>query len=250
MRVQIISDIHLEFEIREFDFSGCDLLILAGDIYLGMGGFNWISEKVKDIPVIYVLGNHEYYKNSWPKLLHEIKKSAQGTIIHMLENDSVCIEGITFHGATLWTDFALFGNPEIAMFEGQYCMNDYKMIRRDPSYSKLRASDTQRLHNESLRWLQKSLGESTTKANVVVTHHAPGIKSIPENLRNELISASFASNLEDFIGKTKPDLWIHGHIHTASDYFIGKTRVICNPVGYPGENVKGYKENFIIEINA
>jgi len=65
-----------------------------------------------------------------------------------------------------------------------------------------------------------------------------------------LISASFASNPEDFISKTKPDLWIHGHIHTASDYFIGKTRVICNAMGYPGENVKGYKENFIIEIST
>lgn len=250
MRVQIISDIHLEFEIRKFDFSGCDLLILAGDVYLGTGGFTWISEKVKDIPVIYVLGNHEYYKNAWPKLLHEIKESAKGTNIHVLENDSVCIEGITFHGATLWTDFALFGNPEIARFESQYCMNDYKLIRCDPSYSKLRASDTQRMHNESLRWFQKSLGESTTETNVVVTHHAPSIKSIQEKDRNELISASFTSNLEDFIDKTKPDLWIHGHIHAASDYFIGKTRVICNPVGYPAENVKGYKENFIIEIST
>lgn len=30
-------------------------------------------------------------------------------------------------------------------------------------------------------------------------------------------------------------LWVHGHMHNASDYVIGDTRVVCNPKGYPGE---------------
>lgn len=66
MKIQVISDIHLEFGIREFDFPKADLLILAGDVSIGMAGFTWISERVKNIPVLYVLGNHEYYKNSSP----------------------------------------------------------------------------------------------------------------------------------------------------------------------------------------
>lgn len=82
MKIQIISDIHLEFGIREFDFSKADLLILAGDVSIGMAGFTWIAERVKNIPVLYVLGNHEYYKNSYPKLLHKIKKAAEGTFGH------------------------------------------------------------------------------------------------------------------------------------------------------------------------
>ncbi len=36
----------------------------------------------------------------------------------------------------------------------------------------------------------------------------------------------------------QPRLWVHGHTHTAFDYFIGKTRVVCEPMGYPGEGVK------------
>jgi len=114
-------------------------------------------------------------------------------------------------------------------------MNDYKMIRRDPSYSRLCSIDMHVMHNESLRWLEKSLSESTSKTNVVVTHHAPSIKSIPEKHRNDLVSAGYASNLESFIYKTKPDLRIHGHVNEAFDYCIGQTRVICNPKGYPGE---------------
>lgn len=60
MKIQIISDIHLEFGIRQLDFSNADLLILAGDVSIGLAGITWISERVKNIPVLYVLGNHEY----------------------------------------------------------------------------------------------------------------------------------------------------------------------------------------------
>jgi predicted phosphohydrolase len=196
------------------------------------------------------LGNHEYYKSSYPKLLNAIKKTAQGTNIHVLENESVCIDGITFHGSTLWTDFELFGNPAAAGYECEQRMNDYRLIRRDPSYSRLRPLDTRVIHNKSINWLNDSLTSSKTKINIVVTHHAPGIKSIGDEYKNDLISAGFASNLEDFILKTSPYMWIHGHIHKASDYFIGQTRVICNPTGYPDEPGVGYKENLIIKVNA
>jgi Icc-related predicted phosphoesterase len=250
MKIQIISDIHLEFGVREFELSKSDLLILAGDIHVGEEGLLWISERVKHIPVIYVLGNHEYYKNSYPKLLYDIKKSAQGSNIHILENDSICIGGITFHGSTLWTDFELFGDPGKAQSECEQKMNDYHLIQRDPSYAKLRSIDTYMLHKDSLKWLDKSLTESKSEINVVITHHAPSIKSITEKYRNYLISAAFASNLEKFIQRTKPNIWIHGHLHKSSDYYIDQTRVICNPKGYPSETVNGYQDNLIIEIDS
>ena len=248
MKAQIISDIHLEFGVREFDFSACDLLILAGDIHLGIKGFEWISEKVKNIPVIYVLGNHEYYKHSYPKLIYNIRKATEGSNIHVLENGSLIIDGVTFHGMTLWTDFELYGNPRIAGSLCQQRMNDYKLIRRDPSYSKLRSIDTHVIHKESKKWLIESLGKSKTKTNVVVSHHAPSIESIPIQYRGDLISAGFASNLEDLIQEHQPDFWIHGHLHDAFDYTIGKTRVICNPFGYPDEKSKGYKEKLVVDI--
>ncbi len=250
MRAQIISDIHLEFGNREFDFSGCDLLILAGDIHLGTKGLEWILGKVKNIPVLYILGNHEYYRNTYPGLIHQLKEKASGSNIHILENESVVIEGVSFHCMTLWTDFGLFGNPQLAGFECQQKMNDYYLIRRDPSYSKLRSIDTHTIHNESKKWLEKSLAESNTKTNVVVSHHAPSIRSIALRYKDDLLSAAFASNMEDLILRYQPNLWVHGHVHDAFDYMIGNTRVVCNPLGYPHENPENYKENLIIEINA
>jgi Icc-related predicted phosphoesterase len=248
MKIQILSDIHLEFGIRKIEFGNADLIILAGDIHLGDSGIKWINENLKNIPIIYILGNHEYYKNSYPKLLNKIKGLTVNTNIIILENESTCIDGITFHGATLWTDFELFGDARIAGFECQQKMNDYNLIRRDPSYSRLRSIDTQAMHKETIYWLKNSLQASKTNKNIVISHHAPSIKSVPSRYQNDLVSAGFASNLENLILETNPDLWIHGHMHDSSDYMIGKTRVICNPKGYPGEKESGYIESLIVEI--
>ena len=133
MKIQLISDLHQEFGRSELSFDTADVVVLAGDVNLGTKGVEWMLYAIKDKPVIYVLGNHEYYKGSYPKTLNKIRALAENTNIHVLENKSVEIEGICFHGATLWTDFSLFGNPK---YYGSLCqqqMNDYKKIRRDPS---------------------------------------------------------------------------------------------------------------------
>jgi len=250
MRIQIISDLHQEFGITQLNFDNADVIVLAGDINLGTKGIEWIIKEIKNKPVIYVLGNHEYYKGTYPKTLHKIKELAKNTNIHVLENESVKINNITFHGATLWTDFSLFGNPRTYGILCQNKMNDYKKIRRDPSYSKLRTIDTYRIHNESLRWLTKSLEEKQGDINIVVTHHAPSIKSVPESYKTDPIAAAYASNLEEFIIKYQPNYWIHGHIHEPKNYTIEKTTVICNPHGYINDEYNGYEKELIIQTNA
>lgn len=232
----------------DLTFDNADLVVLAGDINLGTKGIEWIKSTIQNVPVIYVLGNHEYYKGSYPKTLKSIQERATDTNVHVLENNSLVIDDVTFHGATLWTDFALLGDSRI---NGSICqgkMNDYKMIRRDPSYSKLRSIDTYVIHQASLKWLQASLASSTTKKNVVVTHHAPSIKSIPDELKDDIVSSAYASNLEPIILKYQPQYWIHGHIHVPIKYQISDTTVICNPHGYMNEPYNGCDKSLIIEM--
>lgn len=248
MKIQIVSDLHQEFGFNEISFEKGDVVIFAGDINLGVKGIRWIRSKITDIPVIYVLGNHEYYRGSYPKTLHKIIELAQETNIYVLENNAVEIEGITFHGATLWTNFELFGNPKIYGSICQEKMNDYKLIRRDPSYSKLRSIDTYIMHQVSIKWLENSLQASVTKQNVVITHHAPSIQSVPIKYRSDAISSAYASDLESFILKYQPDYWIHGHIHEPSWYTIGKTQVICNPHGYIHEPYQGFNSELLIDV--
>ncbi len=248
MKIQVLSDLHQEFGFPQITFEYADLVIMAGDINLGTKGIKWIRSTISRIPVIYVLGNHEYYKGSYPKTLNTIRDFASETNVHLLENRSVVLGDITFHGATLWTDFALLGDSRT---NGSICqgkMNDYKQIRRDPSYSKLRSIDTYMIHQHSLKWLVKSLESSKTKKNVIVTHHAPSARSVPEHLKSDVLSSAYASNLETVILKYQPQYWIHGHIHVPIKYEIGKTTVLCNPHGYMTDPDNGFDKNLIIEF--
>lgn len=248
MKVQVVSDLHQEFGYIELSFTDADVVVFAGDVNIGVKGIEWILETVKDIPVIYILGNHEYYKGSYPKTLRKIIELSQDTNVHVLENRSVVIDGITFHGATLWTNFRLLGDSRVNGSICQEKMNDYKMIRRDPSYSKLRSIDTYVIHQSSMKWLEESLASTTTQKNIVVTHHAPSIQSVPEKLRGDVLSSAYASNLEATILRYSPAYWIHGHIHEPAKYTVGDTTVLCNPHGYIDEPYNGFDKKLIIEI--
>ena len=248
MKIQVISDLHREFGSTELCFDHSDIVVLAGDVNLGTRGVEWIKNAISDKPVIYVLGNHEYYKGSYPKTLNKIKEAALGSNVHVLENSFADIEGIRFHGATLWTDFSIFGNP---VHYGMLCqpkMNDYKMIRRDPSYSKMRTMDTFKIHQFSKQWLQESLEDSKGLNNIVVTHHAPSLQSVPEHYKEDPLTAAYASDLEDLIKEYQPLYWIHGHIHTPCRYKIEETEIICNPHGYIDEKYNGYDQELIVIV--
>ncbi|MFC7348279.1 metallophosphoesterase [Chryseobacterium zhengzhouense] len=101
MKIQIISDLHQEFGFSDLSFDLADVVILAGDVNLGTRGIEWIKNKIPKKPVIYVLGNHEYYKGSYPKTLNKILEAAENSNVSVLENSFVDIEDVRFHGATL-----------------------------------------------------------------------------------------------------------------------------------------------------
>lgn len=248
MKIQVISDLHQEFGSIELSFDHSDVVIFAGDVNIGIKGIEWMLKEIPQKQIIYVLGNHEYYKGSYPKTLTKLHDAAKGSNVHVLENESIMIDDVTFHGATLWTDFSLFGNPRTYGMICQEKMNDYKKIRKDPSYSKLRSIDTYRIHNESISWLEKSLSDSKNTTNIVVTHHAPSVNSIPDKFKDDPLSCAYTSNLEEMILKYKPKYWIHGHIHTPQSYKIGQTQIICNPHGYINEPYNGYDRELMIEL--
>jgi hypothetical protein len=57
------------------------------------------------------------------------------------------------------------------------------------------------------------------------------------------------TNLDSYIMETQPKLWIHGHTHESMDYFIDKTRIVCNPFGYwQYDENRRFQENLIIEV--
>ena len=117
MKLFYASDLHIEFEdnCKTLRFAGldADVAILAGDIGAGIGGIQWAAE-VFEIPVIYVLGNHEFYHHDYHQLRLDARKSAEALGVHLLDEDVLEIDGVRFAGCTLWTDYQANGLPEVA----------------------------------------------------------------------------------------------------------------------------------------
>jgi len=225
MKLYVISDVHVEFSPFDPPEVDADIVILAGDIHVKNHGLLWAREKFSEVPVIYVLGNHEYYGQALPKHLEKLKEQAEGTNIHVLENEIITIAGITFLCCTLWTDFKLSGDPRIAGYAATQTMTDYKRIRVSPAYRKLRSVDTAAIHYNSRNWLTKELANHRKNKSVIVTHHAPSRNSVPEGFRDDILSAAYASDLDDLVGSSGAEVWIHGHVHTQQDYLMGETRM-------------------------
>jgi len=248
MRLHILCDLHLEFGPTRIPPTEADVVVLAGDIHLGREGRRWTRSHIPDKPVIYVLGNHEFYRHSLPELTETLKRETDGSHIHLLENSSVEISGYTFLGCTLWTDFQLTPNPDAAMQAAESIMSDYSIIEFSPERRMLRARDTVRLHAESVAWLRGKLAKCDRERTIVVTHHAPSDRSEAPYHANSPLKPAFASKLDSLIQQSRIPLWIHGHTHHNVDYTIGSTRVLTNQRGYPDQLCKGFDPSLVVEI--
>lgn len=62
-----------------------------------------MESTITDVPVIYVLGNHEYYKGGYPKTLNAIRNSASDSNFHVLEKKTAVTDDVTFHGVYIFT---------------------------------------------------------------------------------------------------------------------------------------------------
>ena len=244
----MLSDLHLEFSDFTLPEINADVRVLAGDIHTKERGVSIAIEHKATVPTFYVAGNHEFYGTAIPKLYDKMKAMATGTPIRVLENDQAIVDDVRFLGCTLWTDFGLLGTDsrELAMLEAKATMTDYKMIRVNPTYRKLTPTATYAFHRISLGWLESRLAEPFQGKTVVITHHAPSSSSIGD--RCDLINAAYASSLDDFIRSNPIDLWIHGHTHQCVDYCIGKTRVVSNQRGYPGENTGAFDPGLVVTL--
>jgi predicted phosphodiesterase len=249
MRLHILSDLHLEFGAApEIPPTNADAVVLAGDIHLGRDGCCWARKQFPDKPVIYVPGNHEYYRHSLPDLTEVLKNETDGSHICVLANSAVEINGFTFLGCTLWTDFQLAGDPAAAAKIAEETMSDYHFIRFNLEHRLLRAHDTARLHAESVAWLRAQLARGNPARTVVVTHHAPSARSEAPYHASSPLRPAFSSNLDSLIESSGVPLWIYGHTHFNTEFKLGSTRVLTNQRGYPDRPCDGFNPSLVVEI--
>jgi predicted phosphodiesterase len=269
MKIQVVSDLHLEFGPIEIKNQGSDVLILSGDILVAaeltsspernkrFRGF--LKQVDGEFPnIVYVAGNHEFYNGKVNRCIADIHgECARYNNIFFLENETVEINDVVFMGATLWTDC----NKEdpLTLHALRDMMNDFFIIRNDNKifddirnqYPRLLPEDIVEFHKKTLEYFDIVLENSKDKRCVVVGHHAPSRASThPRYVNDVLMNGGYSSELSEFIlDRPQIKLWTHGHTHESFDYMIGAARIICNPRGYHGHDVNRYfNPNKVIEI--
>ena len=247
MKIHVLSDLHIEFEKFTPSLGEADVVVLAGDIATNARGVEW-ARSAFSCPVIYVPGNHEFYSKGHLDRTLEKMRAAACERVRVLDNDEWILSGVRFLGATCWTNYTSTGNSFLAKYDAQRELTDFKKIRT-AGYRKVRPDDFVLRNHFSFSWLRDRLAERFDGATVVVTHHAPSMLSFGndrvEGCESHL-DASYANSWESLMCDSVA-LWIHGHLHSAVDYTINGTRIMCNPRGYPGEET-GFNPDLLITV--
>jgi predicted phosphodiesterase len=264
MKIQYMSDIHLEFGDMPVPEVLGDVLVLAGDIHVGVNAIPWIEQCAQKFDhVIYLLGNHEYYGQKFWKLPGNIQSGLEGNSayvngseekrlkifdeiknVYLLDNASVKIEDVYFHGSTLWSNV----NPMC-----EYHINDFRKItfKYPEGYGKFSANECKAKHFQAKWWLHDNImpGEK----NVVLTHFAPSFQMINQaRYKDDMLNSYYATEiLGEFYEDHGEDIkvWVSGHTHSAYDKVIDGIHSVSNCRGYVGyESVDNFNPIAMVEV--
>jgi len=211
-----------------------DILILAGDISIFNTESNtndpfwdWASKNYRE--VIVAFGNHEFYDKYDLSTLADGFEGEIRKNVHYYYNKVVTIDDIDIIISTLWTKIEK--NTEMIHAK----VNDFKKIYYNDKL--VTPADINQEHEKCLKFIEKSLNKSQAKHKIVVTHYVPSKKLVAPEYKGSLLEDAFTVDITDFIKNCKADYWIFGHSHkNVKDVVIGKTRCVCNQMGYVFQN--------------
>lgn len=250
MKIQILSDLHLEFlspsqvqtVIDRIQPTG-DVLVLAGDIGNGREEHyqHFLVTMASRFPKVFVVaGNHEYYGNDM-----ELTKQTIHSLCTTLDNVSFLDSSWEDYGGIRWIGTTLWSH----VHEKTKCFtND---IRRIQNFSLAKYNQQ---HDQSVQFLHHILQEARHQQCIVITHYLPSMELIHDKYKQDVEEQSFnqwfATPLDDLLEthSSHIPLWIYGHTHDASQKMLFQTSMVCNPLGYEGEN-KNPDWNVVFELD-
>lgn len=242
MKVDYISDLHLDFHVSMQSFSWeaktsvfltellpeekGDILVIAGDLshdnqqsYTILKFFSTVYEQV-----LFVLGNHDYYllpgeqqlkykqnsKNREADLLERVKDLPNVAYLSYFETFKY--NGVTFAGATSW--YPLQTEQERRFFYNS--LNDSRLIK---------ALDIAATHKVEMQAF-----EQLEPVDVLITHVPP----------TKIDSHDYFGSTDCFLN-TLPSsvakVFIFGHSHEQKVYEKENTVYCINALGYPREGL-------------
>lgn len=258
MKIQLLSDLHLETEVFDpLPHPQADLLVLAGDIDSGWTALERFAGW--PVPVLFIAGNHEFddreLDEAWPALRARCEQLG----LTLLECESVVVAApdgrrIRFLGTVRWCDFELFGP---ARFESALRAAAYfqRVMAATQGGAPFDAAAVRREALACRAWLTAALAEPANgrwDATVAITHFAPSLASADPRYGRQSGTASFC-NADDHL-LPGASLWLHGHLHCRHDYRVehpdGRvTRVVSQARGLAAKGeTEGYDDAKLIEL--
>lgn len=253
MKLQIISDIHLELlgKFPPLTITG-DYLALCGDIgypksEIYHAFLKYVAENYKGVFVI--AGNHEYYnsKTVYLKMKDKIKTvCSEFKNVYFLDNDRIEIDDYVILGTTLWSFI-----PDFAVREIVNGINDYAKIKYfDPFSDRKRTITpmmTNQWHETAVAWLKENIEAAANKKVIVLTHHAPLTTGTSERqYEGKVFNHAFATDLA-YLLKPPVVLWAFGHTHYCVDREVNGVKLVSNQLGYSDETT-GYDASWVVEV--
>jgi predicted phosphodiesterase len=277
MRIQLVSDLHLE---RYPDFTpsaapDVDVLVLAGDIGsyqpgsllkdddFGLGRFSPHGPDAAWPRVLYIPGNHEFDSLELAPAYTRLRETCERLGIDWLDREVITIGKVRFVGTTLWSDFEAFAKTaptetkRLQALEKAYRAANF-YLRKNTTLNggvPMLAEGMRALSFECQAWLQQALATPFDGATVAVTHFAPTLRSGDPRYGAIPGTAGFCNSLDHLLPLA--DVWMHGHLHCAKDFVVagqanGQTfacRVVANPRGYHSKGEQqAFQEHFVIEL--
>ncbi|MBB6557623.1 UDP-2,3-diacylglucosamine pyrophosphatase LpxH [Acidovorax soli] len=264
MRIQILSDLHLEAnpDFMPEPAPDADLLVLAGDIGsyqeggdmqdpdFGLARFSPLPQFAGwPTPVLYVPGNHEYDALDFDTAHARLRATCERLGIRMLERETLVMDGVRFVATTLWANYDALADGEQATDLARRLKLREKAFRAANYYLNKMAGtkDGAPFLAEPMRehalvceqWLREALATPYEGTTVAITHFAPSLRSADPRYGVVPGTAGFCNVLDDLLPGAR--LWIHGHLHSPSDYLAEgvradgspwQCRVVANPLGY------------------
>lgn len=277
MRIQLLSDLHLELhpEFMPQAAPDVDVLVLAGDIGsyqigsllkgndFGLARFSPFQAQSPWPRVLFTPGNHEFDALEFADTYARLREICQSLGIEWLEHEIVTIGAVRFIGTTLWSDFDAFAKAEISLTK--QLQRREKAFRAANYYLSKNTTLTQGLPMladamremslECQTWLRGALQTPFEGTTVVVTHFAPTLLSADPRYGKQPGTAGFCNALDELLPFAQ--VWMHGHLHCANNYTVRGThdghefacQVVANPMGYlhKGEQ-ESFVEGFVVDL--
>ena len=256
MKIQIASDLHLETwrdtKLDEQAFKPAkdrDLLILAGDIGVGIGALQFIMGELQHSPVVYVAGNHEHYgltmhgevEETWTSIANDTPG------LHFLNGKAVTIDEVRFYGCTWYSNLWGATGRKTQTAISRY-ITDFRPPRDDCGrWTVDRHVETHERETQAMR-------EHAGEVDVVVTHWPPTLKAMHSKYAKArgteaFLNRYFINDEDDLLREMDAKFWISGHTHEPHEATVGRTTSVGNPTGYRGEKRgEGFAPDRVIEI--